>query len=287
MTCCFCGRIGAGKPLPRGWKVCGLIVCCRDCQKQQYRLRSLTMRLAEPGGLLGQEFSAAFEEARNEAKRLVIPGQAWKPKIAEGHAWMHLCIDNRWWALRLDDAHWSPGRRDTYRKVATGEAVAGELLVYRRTGNVELDRGGASRASPAPGIGFKAVAWLPRNFYELARTPIALTTRATRPDPGIRSLSIQEIDIGNLRKAVRANWVSFPSQIPIFPAGRHAHLEPKLVQLYFVMGWSCARIAARYGLAYDQVRHILNEWKWRAANAGYIQHIPCADNGDRDDLLYL
>ena len=101
--------------------------------------------------------------------------------------------------------------------------------------------------------------------------------RANRPDPRIWRQSIEEIDISKLHSAIRANLVSFPSQIPVFPGCGHTDVQHKLVQLYFLFGWTCATIGARYGLARDRVRRVLSAWKWRAANAGYIQRIPFAE----------
>lgn len=105
--------------------------------------------------------------------------------------------------------------------------------------------------------------------------------RANLPPSSVRNRDIRELSLSNLRKAIRANWVSFPSQIPALPSCRWPGPEHKLVQLYFVMGWSCRQIAARYGMSHQQVRCILNAWRWRAANAGYLQHIPPAETGRR------
>jgi hypothetical protein len=99
-------------------------------------------------------------------------------------------------------------------------------------------------------------------------------TPVSQLDPGIRRQSIGEIDIDKLRTAIRANWVSFPSQVPTFPTCGRTDVQRRLIQLYFLLGWRCSDIAARYGLLQGQVRAILITWKWRAANAGYIQHIP-------------
>jgi hypothetical protein len=46
------------------------------------------------------------------------------------------------------------------------------------------------------------------------------------------------------------------------------------------MGWSCARIAARYGLFEDRAQGVLDVWKWEVATAkpGYLQHIPVRSN---------
>jgi len=160
-------------------------------------------------------------------------------------------------ALRLNGANCPHRRRIAYEGIASGQAVAGELL---------LDRNSRVLRSRS-GIVCKIVAWLPR----------ASQARA-------RQQNIEEMDIGRVRAAIRANRASFPSQVPAFPSCGQPELQHKLVQLFFVRGWNCGVIAARYGLTGRRVRSILNAWKWRAANAGYIQHIPPEEAGDHTPL---
>jgi hypothetical protein len=90
-------------------------------------------------------------------------------------------------------------------------------------------------------------------------------------------MRLEGLRIDELRLAIRANQVSFPSPVPTF--GRHdrADLQWKLAQLYFVQGWNCEGIAAKYGLIHQRVRQILKTWKRRAVEMGYIQFIPPAD----------
>jgi hypothetical protein len=85
------------------------------------------------------------------------------------------------------------------------------------------------------------------------------------------------VSLCNLRTAIRANRVSFPSQVPIFVKHDRPDLQRQMVQLYFVLGWNCDAIADRYGLIRQRVQQILNTWKRRAAQTGYIQHIPEAE----------
>ena len=87
-------------------------------------------------------------------------------------------------------------------------------------------------------------------------------------------LEIGQLSLNDLREAIRCNRVSFPSQVPIFPKHDRPDLQRKMVQLYFVLGWSCGAIARRYGMIRQRVQQILNTWKRRAVEMGYIQHIP-------------
>lgn len=278
MKCCCCQRLGIGQPLPRGWKTCGQLVFCQECLHQRYRLRSITMPVAEPIGATWQELGKALEEAWSQATPLSIDQGACELTTAGGQHIVRVFIGNRWWTLRLEDYSWSSGRKAAFERIAFGQARAGEFLLYARPlceGRDPNRPGGGPRAYE---VECKTVAWIPRgqlrNPVEWQRT---VRVRANRPDPGIRNQAIEDVDIGNLRGAIRENWVSFPAQVPLFPNCGQPNLQYKFVQLYFVMGWSCADIAARYDLLQDRVRGVLNGWKCRAAKAGYIQHIWPAD----------
>jgi hypothetical protein len=102
-----------------------------------------------------------------------------------------------------------------------------------------------------------------------------LSRRRVAPVLGDTKLTSLRIDA--LRFAIRANQVSFPSQVPTFGKHDRPDLQWKFAQLYFVRGWSCEGIVAKYGLIEQRVRQILNTWKRRAVEMGYIQFIPPAD----------
>ena len=80
--------------------------------------------------------------------------------------------------------------------------------------------------------------------------------------------------VDQLREAIRDNQVSFPSQIPTFSKHTRPDLQRKLVQLYFICGWSGPKIRARYRLGAQRFQQILSTWKSRAVELGYIQTIP-------------
>jgi transposase len=105
-------------------------------------------------------------------------------------------------------------------------------------------------------------------FPQLAALPDVSQKRET-PEP-----KLPEMQIDELRRAIRKNQVSFPAQVPAFPKHDRPDLQQKLVQLYFVLGWSCPRIAKRYGLSRLRVQQILKAWKKRAVEVGYIQTVP-------------
>jgi len=85
-------------------------------------------------------------------------------------------------------------------------------------------------------------------------------------------LSTVRLDL--LQCAVRNNAVSFPSQVPVFVRHAPPELQCRVVQLYFVSGWSCQDIAKRYKFARNYIWQIVNEWRRHAVALGYIQEIP-------------
>lgn len=94
--------------------------------------------------------------------------------------------------------------------------------------------------------------------------------------PPLDQVKLDSLRIDQLRLAIRSNLVSFASQVPTFERHDRPDLQWKLVQLYFVMGWSCEAIGERYGLIHQRVRQILKTWKQRAVEMGFIQYIPPA-----------
>jgi len=103
----------------------------------------------------------------------------------------------------------------------------------------------------------------------------ALPVYRSRPRPE-RTEKIEEFSLNELRRKVRQNRVSFPSQVPTFPKHDRPDLQRKAVQLYFLFGWSCSRIAQRYGVLRQRIQQILTTWKRRAIEMGYVQDIPPA-----------
>jgi transposase-like protein len=81
--------------------------------------------------------------------------------------------------------------------------------------------------------------------------------------------------LGNtlLRTAVKRNLVSFPAQVQPFMKRSSGDLQKRIVQLYFVRGWSVRNICRRYGLNKAMAHKLLAEWRVRAVESGYIQEI--------------
>jgi hypothetical protein len=105
------------------------------------------------------------------------------------------------------------------------------------------------------------------------RTRSPRTYRLAAPE---NEEKIEDFTLSELRHKIRQNRVSFPSQVPVFEKHDRPDIQRKAVQLYFLFGWSCKRIAERHGLLRQRVQQILSTWKRRAIQMGYIQEIPPA-----------
>ena len=284
MECSFCKHPLPGRRFPQGWRTCGSFVACPPCRQKRFRLRRITTRIQEPLGASWQELNDALDEALGEMTPLLIRDPAPELMFTEQEAWLRTSIGNRRWWLRLNTAHWSAGRRAACRKIVSGEGLVGEVLLYREN----MGWGRRSKPFPSsqgsPGLLCRMVLWLRREHCEEVSDACSVMEkmrlrREHREEAGedcsvTEKKDIEWMDITDVRTEIRANRVTCPAQIPTFPGSYRPHVQCKVAQLYFLMGWSVAKIADRYRLARSQTRQILNEWKQRAARAGYVQHIP-------------
>jgi len=94
------------------------------------------------------------------------------------------------------------------------------------------------------------------------------------PNAAISDKKLLQMRVDELRAAIWKHQVSFPSQIPTFSKHTRPDVQRKLVQLYFVCGWSGPKIRARYDLSAQRFQQILSTWKRRAVELGFIQTIP-------------
>jgi hypothetical protein len=76
-----------------------------------------------------------------------------------------------------------------------------------------------------------------------------------------------------LRLAIRRNLVSFPSQVPTFLRQPPPNMQWQIVLLFFIGGWSKAKIAARFNVSRHLIWNSLNEWSMRALALGCVQII--------------
>ena|SRR4030088_116848 len=80
-----------------------------------------------------------------------------------------------------------------------------------------------------------------------------------------------------LRSAIWKNQASFPSVVPVFEKQTRPDIQWRVVQLYFVRGWSVGDLAKRYQVTPQRVMQIVTIWRMRAVTLGYIQEIPSDD----------
>lgn len=76
-----------------------------------------------------------------------------------------------------------------------------------------------------------------------------------------------------LRRAIRGNIVSFPSQVPALLKQPAADTQWRVVLLFFIRGWSSAEIARRFDVPRHRISEMLNDWSIRALALGYLQVI--------------
>lgn len=223
------------------------------------------MAVVEPIWGASQQLRAEIEESLIGT----TPRQGnWEARIAGGQPVVRVLVRDRWWELCLKDTR-SGAQIAAYEKFASG-AADGELFFYRApTRDTQLGNGSGPCLNGHSEIRCQMVTWLPRDPFEDSNGPQdALSGWANH---------IEEMDIRDLRKALRVNRVSFPSQVPTFVEHDQPGLQRKLAQLYFVLGWSSSDIGRRYELRPTRVRQILDLWRRRAVRAGYIQYIPSAE----------
>ena len=101
----------------------------------------------------------------------------------------------------------------------------------------------------------------------------------------MQPIELDQMRLTQLRKAIRGNRVSFPSQIPLFVRSAPANVQRHAIQLYFLRGWNCGKIARRYGYSRFYIWRIVNEWKRRAVAFGYVQPIPSGALTDLKEAL--
>jgi hypothetical protein len=87
-------------------------------------------------------------------------------------------------------------------------------------------------------------------------------------------MQVEKLTNQALRAAICGNQVSFPAQVPVFEKQTRPDVQWRVVQLYFVRGWSFVDIARRYGVTPQRVMQIVTIWRMRAVALGYIQEIP-------------
>jgi len=268
MNCSFCLHSRFPQGAPQSCAGGCSPVACQRCRQKRFRFRRITTRVAEPVGASWQELNDTLDEASTGTSPLLVSDPAQDLVATECEAFVRICVGNHWWSLRLNTGSWVGGRRDAWLKVVSGEAIVTKIAFYRDRTDRSRTPGPLPNSQGPVGLLCRMILWLRSEHWQeeaRAKCPVDLNH------------AIELMDINHLRVAIRANRITFPAQIPTFRGSYRPDLQCKVVQLYFLMGWSFPRIADKYRLGRYEARRILNEWKQRAARARYVQHIPAAE----------
>jgi hypothetical protein len=114
---------------------------------------------------------------------LPVHNQLWRATMIQDRPMVRVRIGGRWWDLRLKGGPRYHRQLAAYAQILSGEAVAGELALYRRRaheGPIFARPNGNQRAPYA--IACKMVAWLPRAPQEGAGLPSGILHVQTAND---------------------------------------------------------------------------------------------------------
>lgn len=76
------------------------------------------------------------------------------------------------------------------------------------------------------------------------------------------------------REAIQRNEIVFPSPVPKFPCQSRPEIQWRAAELFLIHGWTCARLAARYGVTRGRMWRYVRSWIDRALALGYLEDIP-------------
>lgn len=79
------------------------------------------------------------------------------------------------------------------------------------------------------------------------------------------------------REAIQSNQVAFPQPAPKFPCQCRPEIQWRAAELFLIHGWTCSRLAARYGVTRGRIWWYVRSWIDRALALGYLADIPPAD----------
>jgi hypothetical protein len=79
------------------------------------------------------------------------------------------------------------------------------------------------------------------------------------------------------REAIQSNQVAFPQPAPKFACQCRPEIQWRAAELFLIHGWTCSRLAARYGVTRGRIWWFVRSWLDRAMALGYLQDIPPAE----------
>ena len=75
------------------------------------------------------------------------------------------------------------------------------------------------------------------------------------------------------REAIQSNQVAFPQPAPKFACQCRPEIQWRAAELFLIHGWTCSRLAARYGVTRGRIWWFVRSWLDRAMALGYLQDI--------------
>ena len=90
-------------------------------------------------------------------------------------------------------------------------------------------------------------------------------------------MNVADLGLLRLRRAIRNNQVSFPSQVPVFSSQTASDIQWRIVALFFVQNWSAGDLGVRYNCSGSYICKIIAQWVLRASALGYLQETRILD----------
>jgi hypothetical protein len=124
---------------------------------------------------------------------LPLHTQLWRPTRVHKRPVVRVRIGDHWWALRLKGGPRCHRQVTAYAQILAGEAIAGELALYRRRahdGPLVARPNGMQRTAYT--VACKMVAWLPRTSQDVLGPAVGLLRVQTGPDALLVALDPQD-----------------------------------------------------------------------------------------------
>ena len=80
--------------------------------------------------------------------------------------------------------------------------------------------------------------------------------------------------LNQLRAAIQANAVSFPSPTPMFVGREAGHIQWRMAHLFFLAGWSLGELGRRYQMPPWRASLLVRDWADRVIALHLVERIP-------------
>jgi hypothetical protein len=140
---------------------------------------------------------------------LPVHNQSWEATTADGRPVVRVRLGGRWWNLRLKGGPRFRSQTEAYRQIVSGEAIRGELALYRiRAHDGKL----AGRPNGDQKVKYtvvcKMVAWLARSESSRARQPMHSIKVSTAGDALLVALNAKDERIWRYHGDHLRRWIA-------------------------------------------------------------------------------